>query len=181
VKLHSKNNKEMVTTIRGKRGMKQTLKCWDLLVGDVVQLSPGDKVPADCLVISSANLKVTEPTSTYNEETELDEITWEELYKKEDYGEGQGQQPQDFTPFLISGSYILNGTCKALVCSVGINSTRGVRDTIVDTRSEIESALGDKLNNIGGSLRCLGLFASIAILATSLIVLFIQTAADDRV
>lgn len=86
VRLQSKNNKEMVTTIRGKHGMKQTLKCWDLLVGDVIQLSPGDKVPADCLVISSANLKVTEPTKTFNEETEIDEISWEELYKKEDYG-----------------------------------------------------------------------------------------------
>ena len=82
---------------------------------------------------------------------------------------------------MISNSYILNGTCKALVCAVGIHSTRGVKDIIVDTRSPIESALGDKLENIGGSLKFFGLIASIAILVTSIIVLFLQLSIDDEV
>jgi len=37
------------------------LPIWDLVVGDVIQLNTGDKVPADCLVITSANLIVNEP------------------------------------------------------------------------------------------------------------------------
>lgn len=38
----------------------QTLNVWRLVVGDIVQLQPGDKVPADCLVVSSVNLHVKE-------------------------------------------------------------------------------------------------------------------------
>lgn len=48
--------------LRGKRGSVQTLNVWEMVVGDVVQLQPGDKVPADCLVLSSVNLHVKEPT-----------------------------------------------------------------------------------------------------------------------
>lgn len=38
----------------------RTLKIWELVVGDIVQLRPGDKVPMDCLIVSSFNLKVDE-------------------------------------------------------------------------------------------------------------------------
>jgi magnesium-transporting ATPase (P-type) len=38
----------------------QTLSVWKLVVGDIVQLQPGDKVPADCIVVSSVNLHVKE-------------------------------------------------------------------------------------------------------------------------
>ena len=48
--------------LRGKRGSVQTLNVWEMVVGDVIQLQPGDKVPADCLVLSSVNLHVKEPT-----------------------------------------------------------------------------------------------------------------------
>lgn len=43
---------------RGKRAQMQSISVWDLVVGDIVHLTAGDKVPADCLVISSASLKV---------------------------------------------------------------------------------------------------------------------------
>ena len=47
---------ETLPTLRGKIGSMQSLNIWDLVVGDVIQLSAGDKVPADCLVVESANL-----------------------------------------------------------------------------------------------------------------------------
>ena len=65
----------------------------------------------------------------------------------------------------------MNGTCKALVCSVGPYSTRGIKDLVYDVRAEPDSMLSDKLENIGGSLKFFGLLGCIAVLVTSTVVL----------
>ena len=64
VELQSKNREEDVPVLRGKKGSMQTVSVWNLVVGDIITMQPGDKVPADCLVISSANLNVEEPIRT---------------------------------------------------------------------------------------------------------------------
>lgn len=46
--------------IRGKFGATQTISVWDLVVGDVVLLQTGSKIPADCIVLDSVDLKVDE-------------------------------------------------------------------------------------------------------------------------
>jgi magnesium-transporting ATPase (P-type) len=51
---------EDVVVIRGKQGAMQQVNIWDLVVGDVAILNAGDKTPADCIIISSQNLKVQE-------------------------------------------------------------------------------------------------------------------------
>ena len=56
VELQSLNRKEELPVLRGKVGSTQTINVWKLLVGDIITLQPGDKVPADCIVIESANL-----------------------------------------------------------------------------------------------------------------------------
>ena len=61
VELQSMNREEDVPVLRGKKGSMQTVSVWNLVVGDIITMQPGDKVPADCLVISSANLNVEEP------------------------------------------------------------------------------------------------------------------------
>lgn len=60
VELQSLNREESIPVLRGKRGSMQTVSVWNLVVGDVIVMKPGDKVPADCLVLSSANLFVKE-------------------------------------------------------------------------------------------------------------------------
>ena len=80
---------------------------------------------------------------------------------------------------MFADSYIINGTCKALVTCVGENSTRGIHDDKFDTR-EKETELTHRLDNIGGSLKFIGLIGALVILATSLIVLFIQTGVNDN-
>ena len=73
---------------------------------------------------------------------------------------------------MFADSYILNGTCKAVVCCVGENSTRGSEDTKYDTREE-ETELTKKLGNIETTLKFFALIGAIIILATSMIVLFL--------
>ena len=58
VKLQSLALDESLTTIRGKIGSMQSVNAWDLVVGDVIVLTAGDKVPADAIIFESQNLTV---------------------------------------------------------------------------------------------------------------------------
>ena len=58
VKLQSLALDESLTTIRGKVGSMQSVNAWDLVVGDVIVLTAGDKVPADAIIFESQNLTV---------------------------------------------------------------------------------------------------------------------------
>jgi Ca2+-transporting ATPase len=39
-------------------GTTQTIYCKNLVVGDIVILSEGDRVPADCILIAEMDMKV---------------------------------------------------------------------------------------------------------------------------
>jgi len=51
LRLRSEIMSEKVQVLRGQYGTSQTILNSDLVVGDVVLLSEGDRVPADCLLI----------------------------------------------------------------------------------------------------------------------------------
>jgi Ca2+-transporting ATPase len=147
----------------------QTISAWDLVVGDIIQLKPGDKCPADCIVLNSANLAVAEPKPR--------DVDAEEELDGPEYDTNQAKDAMN-DPFLYADSYVTRGICKVLVCVVGEFSTRGIKDTKYDTR-ENETELSRRLDNIGGSLKFLGLITSIVVLGTAMIVLFINKGVDE--
>jgi len=49
---------EVVPCIRGRYGQSMSVNIWSLVVGDVIMLDAGARVPADCLIIESADLIV---------------------------------------------------------------------------------------------------------------------------
>ena len=51
---------ERVPVIRGKFGASLSISVWELVVGDVILLETGSRVPADCLVVESSDLAVDE-------------------------------------------------------------------------------------------------------------------------
>lgn len=64
VDLQSLIQEESVAVIRGKFGATQSVSVWELVVGDVVLLEAGARLPADCLVIESADLHAREASSS---------------------------------------------------------------------------------------------------------------------
>ena len=84
------------------------------------------------------------------------------------------------SPFLFADSFIMSGTCKAVICCVGENSTRGSEDTKYDTREE-ETELTEKLGNIETTLKFFALIAATVILAVSMLVIFLQVGINDMV
>ena len=50
----------MVNVVRGQYGTSQQIMSGDLVVGDVVLLEQGNRVPADCLLIEEMDMQVDE-------------------------------------------------------------------------------------------------------------------------
>jgi magnesium-transporting ATPase (P-type) len=64
---------ENIPVIRGKQGSSQSVSVWSLVVGDVILLETGARVPADCLLIEGADLRVSRDESP--DETSYDDLS----------------------------------------------------------------------------------------------------------
>ena len=51
---------EDITVTRGKFGSTEQISVWKLVVGDVIYVAAGQRVPGDCLVLESSDFKVDE-------------------------------------------------------------------------------------------------------------------------
>lgn len=58
LKLRDEINNQVITVYRGTHGTVQQIPVRDVVVGDVVELKQGDRVPADCLLLEEMNIKV---------------------------------------------------------------------------------------------------------------------------
>jgi magnesium-transporting ATPase (P-type) len=85
-----------------------------------------------------------------------------------------GQVPN---PFLLSNSLVASGSGTAVVCCVGANSRRGLKEEKLDTNSK--TPLQTKLENLGGHFTKWGLYAAIAILLALVTNFIIKVAAAE--
>ena len=60
IKLQSILIDEQTTVTRGKFGATEQISVWDLVVGDVIMVKSGQRVPGDCLVLESSDFQVDE-------------------------------------------------------------------------------------------------------------------------
>ncbi|RCI06933.1 hypothetical protein CU098_005456, partial [Rhizopus stolonifer] len=142
--LNAKKEDRQVTAIRS--GEHVLLSVYDVQVGDVLQLEPGDIVCADGIFIEGHNLKCDESPLTGESEA-VRKIALEE------------NAQEDMNPFLISGSRILEGICTFMVTAVGQNSFHG--RTMMSLRTKDENTpLQDRLDVLASSIAKFGLSAA---------------------
>jgi Ca2+-transporting ATPase len=96
------------------------ISVYDILVGDVLHLEPGDSIPADGILISGHGVKCDESSAT-GESDQMKKTAGQEVWLQ--IVEGRATKKLD--PFLISGSKVLEGVGTYLVTSVGPYSTYG--------------------------------------------------------
>lgn len=60
LKIKDQVNDQKVTVFRGAFGTATSIPIRDLVVGDVVRVQQGDRVPADCVILEELNLRVDE-------------------------------------------------------------------------------------------------------------------------
>jgi P-type E1-E2 ATPase len=105
-KLNAQKEDVSIPTIRS--GGTFNLRTQELLVGDVIELNAGDKVPCDGVVIKGSDVVCNESALT----GESDEKVKLPVTLCQNGGD----------PFLLSGTNLSSGNCTMLVCAVGMQS-----------------------------------------------------------
>lgn len=121
---------------------------YDVTVGDVLHLEPGDAVPADGVFIAGHGIKCDESSAT-GESDQMKKTGGHEVWQR--MQDGTAEKKLD--PFIISGSKVLEGVGTYLVTSVGVNSSFGKIMMSLQTESEqtpLQVKLGKLANWIGG-------------------------------
>jgi magnesium-transporting ATPase (P-type) len=122
LKIRDEINNAHVLVYRGSFGTTSEISVRDLVVGDVIDIQQGDRIPADCILLEETNVAVDQ--SMYNH---MENYVEKELSVQEtSYGEDNHKLNPD--PFLLSASKVMSGSGRAIVCSVGKN-TRLSRNT----------------------------------------------------
>jgi P-type Ca2+ transporter type 2C len=112
-KLNSKNDEYLVKVIRD--GEEQQISNKDIVVGDLIVLESGDKIPADGYFVSANALGVDESALT---------------------GESIVIRKNEADPWFRSGSVVTEGNAKMYAVSVGENSEFGRTIALIQTENE---------------------------------------------
>ncbi|KAM0027790.1 putative P-type Ca(2+) transporter [Helianthus debilis subsp. tardiflorus] len=129
-KLAKISNDIKIDVIR--EGRRQKISIFDIVVGDVVVLNLGDRIPADGLFIDGDSLLVDESSMT-GESDQIDVNT-------------------DSNPFLISGAKVADGRCRMLVLSVGMNTAWGKMMSSITGDNHEQTPLQSRLNKLTSSI-----------------------------
>ena len=168
VKLNKKKDERKIKVIRS--GKSREISVYDVLVGDVMHLEPGDMVPVDGIFISGHNLRCDESTAT-GESDLIRKYAGDEVYAAID----AHRNVTKMDPFIISGAKVAEGIGTFLVTSVGVNSSHG--KIIMSFQDETQSTpLQTKLNTLAEWISKLALAAGLLLF----LVTFIKWAAHVK-
>ncbi|KAF9953887.1 hypothetical protein BGZ70_000071 [Mortierella alpina] len=177
-KLNAKKEDREVKVLRN--GETVLLSVFDIIVGDILHLEPGDVISADGVFLGGHNLKCDESAMT-GESDAVKKVSYDEYKRMLEHetalhAKDGSDTPFDahhalhgVDPFIISGSKVLEGVGLYAVTGVGENSFHG--KTMMSLRTEPEDTpLQAKLNGLAEQIAKLGTLAAVLML----VVLFIR-------
>ncbi|KAI9822041.1 MAG: plasma membrane calcium [Thelocarpon impressellum] len=160
VRLNMKKEDRQVKAIRS--GESILISVYDVTVGDVLHLEPGDLIPVDGIFITGHNVKCDESSAT-GESDQMRKTPGADVYKH--LIEGTASPKLD--PFILSGSKVLEGVGTYVVTSVGVNSSFGKTMMALQEPAE-PTPLQVKLNGLAEAIAKLGSAAAILLFAVLL-------------
>lgn len=137
-----------------RQGEESIVPANELVVGDVVNLSDGDMIPADMRLIDSANLKVQEASLTGESvpsEKDADDILPEESVLG------------DRSNMVYTSAIITYGRATGVVTSTGMDTEVGNIAGMLDNQDDLDTPLKRKLNAVGKTLTIVGLIVCVLI------------------
>lgn len=162
IKLNRKKEERFVKVIRS--GKSQEVSVYDVLVGDVMHLEPGDLIPVDGVFIEGHNVRCDESSAT-GESDIIRKTPADDVY----HAIENHQNLKKMDPFILSGGKVSEGVGTFLVTSVGVNSSYG--KTLMSLQDEGQTTpLQAKLNVLAEQIAKLGLAAGLLLF----VVLFIK-------
>ena len=164
VKLNSKKQDRDVKVIRSGKSIE--ISVFDVLVGDIMHLEPGDMIPVDGIFIEGHNVKCDESQTT-GESDLLKKQPADVVYAAIENHE----ELKKMDPFILSGAQVTEGVGTFIVTSTGVNSSYG--KTMMSLREDPEvTPLQSKLNTLAEYIAKLGGAAGL-ILFTVLFIKFL--------
>ncbi|CBK24619.2 uncharacterized protein [Blastocystis hominis] len=149
--LNAVNNAKQIRTLRG--GEMVLVKTDDIVVGDIVEITAGDSVPADGYFLNGSNVKMDESKLT---------------------GESDQVEKNESNPFIVSSSECHEGSFKMVVIAVGSNSVFGRMRAMIESEGDDNTPLQIKLALLAKQLSVIG--ASVAVVTVVvMIVLHVVT------
>jgi len=138
-----------------REGKWEKVSSKDVVVGDVVRVSSGDRIPADVRIIHTVNL-----------ETEESALTGESLpvMKHADSILTQDLDPQDQMNMAFMGTLATRGKATGIVVATGMDTVMGQIATLMTTTERTTTPLEFKLQELGKIL------IIVALILTALVV-----------
>ncbi|KAK4198620.1 putative classe IIB calcium-transporting ATPase [Triangularia verruculosa] len=147
-KLNKKKQDRVVRAVRS--GKTIEISVFDVLVGDVLHLEPGDLIPVDGVLIEGFNVKCDESQAT-GESDIIKKRAADEVFAAIENGESL----KKMDPFIQSGARVMEGVGTFMVTSTGIYSSYGKTLMSLNDDPEI-TPLQSKLNVIAEYIAKLG-------------------------
>ena len=133
----------------------------DIVVGDILIMQTGDKIPADGRLLESSGLSSDESA-----------LTGESLPAKKD---ADCVITDEKTPvaerdnMLYSGTYITSGFCKIVVTAVGDNTEFGKIAQELTNTDKTSTPLQERLGRLGKTITIFGIIAAVIVFVAQLI------------
>ncbi|KAH0640332.1 hypothetical protein KY285_036918 [Solanum tuberosum] len=143
-----------------RKGRRQQISIFEIVVGDVICLKIGDQVPADGILVEGHSLQVDESSMTGESDHVAINISQ--------------------NPFLISGTKVVDGYGMMLVTSVGMNTTWGEMMSQISSDSNEQTPLQERLNKLTTSIGKVGLLVAFLVLVVLLVRYFTGTTKDEN-
>ncbi|THC95734.1 hypothetical protein EYZ11_004773 [Aspergillus tanneri] len=169
-KLNKRNSDREVKAVRS--GKVAMVSIFDITVGDILHIEPGDSIPTDGILISGHGVKCDESSAT-GESDQMKKTDGHEVWRQIT----NGSATKKLDPFMISGSKVLEGVGTYLVTSVGPYSTYG-RILLSLQESNDPTPLQVKLGRLANWIGWLGSSAAI-ILFFALFFRFVANLSHD--
>lgn len=161
-KLNARKQDRIVRAVRS--GKTVEISVFDILVGDLIHLEPGDLVPVDGVLVEGFNVKCDESQAT-GESDIIRKRPADEVYAAIENQDSL----KKMDPFIQSGARVMEGVGIFMVTSTGIYSSYGKTMMALNEDPEI-TPLQSKLNIIAEYIAKLGGAAGLLLF----IVLFIK-------
>ncbi len=110
-----------------------------LVIGDIIRLDIGDKIPADARIIRQDNLKVNEASLTGESQS---------VAKKEVKLDNEAKI-SDRENMLYMGTYIQSGNALAVITATGENTKMGEIADLLKSGDELKTPLQQRLQELG--------------------------------
>ena len=144
--------------IRG--GEESLIDASELVPGDIIKLEAGDFIPADARLLSSVSLKSEESA-----------LTGESVPSEKDAGAEvkAGAGVGDRTNMVFSGCSVTYGTATAVVTATGMDTEMGMIANLLDSETETQTPLQQKLAQLGKYLGIMALAACAIVFVVGLL------------